>query len=120
MVPKSSYLFLAIAWTLVITTLSLADVGTLGNSIKIPHKDKMLHFVFYFLFYILWFLCFKNKNTRFKVSLLLFAIGYGILMEVLQAIIGNHRSSDFYDVLANSFGSIAGLLFVNRFVINKK
>jgi VanZ family protein len=119
-VPKTSYLFLAIAWTLVITTLSLADVGTLGNSIKIPHKDKMLHFVFYFLFYILWFQYFKDKTTRFKTSLLLFAIGYGIFMEVLQAMMGNHRSSDFYDVLANSFGSIVGLLFVNRFVANKK
>jgi len=119
-VHKTSCLLLAIAWTLVVTILSLADVGTLGNSIKIPYKDKMLHFVFYFLFYILWFLFFKNKSTRFKTSLLLFAIGYGILMEVLQAIMGNHRSSDFYDVLANSFGSIAGLLFVNRFVVNKK
>ncbi|MBL7885582.1 MAG: VanZ family protein [Flavobacterium sp.] len=118
--PKISYLFLAIAWTLAVTTLSLADVGTLGNSIKIPHKDKMLHFVFYFLFYLLWFLFFKNKTTRFKIALLLIAIGYGILMEVLQAIMGNHRSSDFYDVLANSLGSIAGLFFVNRFVVNKK
>lgn len=119
---KKAYLFLALVWTVIVTVLSLANVGGLGSDIKIPYKDKMVHFVFYFLFYVLW--CgFFGRNTAFtkiKFPVLFFAIGYGILMELLQAVMGNHRSSDWQDVVANSLGAIFGLLSVAYFLSNKK
>ncbi|HLP62875.1 VanZ family protein [Flavobacterium sp.] len=120
--PKKASLFLAITWTTLITFLSLVNVGSLGNSIKIPYKDKMVHFVFYFLFYVLWFSFFKLNTSwpKLKIKILLIAIGYGILMEVLQEIMSNHRTSDSIDVLANSVGAFCGLIAVTYFLSNKK
>lgn len=122
MVHKKASLFLAITWTTLITILSLVNVGSLGNTIKIPYKDKMVHFVFYFLFYVLWYGFFKLKTTanKIKYTILFAAIGYGILMELLQAIMANHRSSDFVDVIANSVGAFCGLIAVTCFLSNKK
>ena len=119
---KKAYLFLATTWTTLITILSLVNVGSLGNTIKIPYKDKMVHFVFYFLFYVLWFSFFKLNTTssKLKFKVLFAAIGYGILMELLQAIMANHRSSDFVDVIANSVGAFCGLIAVTCFLSNKK
>jgi VanZ family protein len=121
-VPKSTSLFLASAWTTIITLLSLVNVGSIGNTIKIPHKDKMVHFVFYFLFYLLWYIYLKKdaKIKKMQKVLLVISIGYGILMEVLQALMPNHRTSDFNDMLANSFGAIVGFAVANRFITNKK
>jgi VanZ family protein len=121
-VHKQTYLFLAISWTLIITYLSLVELGDLGNNIKIPYKDKIVHFVFYFLFYFLWISYLKNNNQTRKtqVILLLVAVSYGILMEVLQAVIGNNRSCDFFDAVANSFGAILGMIFSSVFLLNKK
>lgn len=116
-----TYLIVAATWTLLITYLSLSDVGGLGSFIAIPHKDKMAHFVFYFLFYILWLSYLRLAQLGFKVEvkLLFFAIGYGVLMEVLQAVMGNHRSSDVFDVVANSVGAFAGFYYYRRFLLNK-
>lgn len=120
--PKKASLFLAISWTTLITVLSLVNVGSLGNTIKIPYKDKMVHFVFYFLFYVLWYSFFKLNASwpKLKIKILLIAIGYGILMEVLQEIMANHRASDSVDVLANSVGAFCGLIAVTYFLSNKK
>lgn len=120
--PKNPYLFPALTWTIIITILSLVNVGGLGSDIKIPYKDKMVHFVFYFLFYILWS-CFFRRNATFnaiKLKVLFLAVGYGVLMELLQAVMGNNRSSDWHDVIANSLGAIFGMLSVQYFLSNKK
>lgn len=38
------------------------------------------------------------------------AIIYGIIIEVLQGVLTQTREADFYDALANSFGAIVGFL----------
>jgi VanZ family protein len=121
-VHKKASLFLAITWTTIITVLSLVNVGSLGNTIKIPYKDKMVHFVFYFLFYVLWYGFFKLNTTlpKLRFKILFAAIGYGVLMEVLQEVMANHRTSDTVDVVANSVGAFGGLIVVTYFLSNKK
>lgn len=116
------YLFLALIWTIIITYLSLSDVSGLGSSIKIPHKDKMAHFVFYFLFCFLWIrcLCYNTVSTNNKIKVLITAILYGILIEILQAVMHNHRSSDIYDVVANTIGAFLGCVYTAHFLSNKK
>lgn len=119
---RKTYLFLALIWTLIITYLSLSDVSGLGSFIKIPHKDKMAHFVFYFLFCFLWIVYFSYNEvtSNYKIKVLISAVIYGILMEFLQAIMHNHRSSDVYDVVANTIGAFAGYAYAKHFVSNKK
>jgi VanZ family protein len=118
---QSTLLFIAIAWTVLIAFLSLVTVGSFGNNIPIPNKDKIVHVVIYFGFVVLWS-WYKNKsnyNKKTGIELLFIAIGYGILMELLQYFTAT-RSPDMYDVLANSSGAFLGLLFANKIFLNKK
>ena len=97
-------------------------MGGLGSFIQIPYKDKIAHFVFYFLFYVLWrkYLNRYNPQNKLKFALVLIGIGYGMLMEVLQHFSGHHRSADWFDVIANSIGALIGYYFFERFLVNKK
>ncbi len=107
---------LAIFWTVLITIASLVSLNN-APKIYIPGKDKTAHFVFYFLFVLFWFLALKHKFRvkYFNLLLVIFAILYGVCMEIMQSVFTNNRQADFYDVLANSFGAIFGIVFVNLF-----
>lgn len=82
----------------------------------------MVHFVFYFFFYILWYHFFKLKSnsSKLKWNVLFAAIGYGVVMEILQGVMANHRSSDTVDVFANSLGAVFGFFVAPLFLSNKK
>lgn len=117
---KKTYLWLALLWTCIVTVLSLVTIGNIGSSIPIPNKDKYVHFTFYFVFVVVWFLFAKRTNMTKKIKwiVLFSAIGYGILMEICQGIISINRSPEVMDVLANSIGAITGLIFIT--IILKK
>ncbi|MGV1011016.1 MAG: VanZ family protein [Flavobacterium sp.] len=117
---KKTYLWLALLWTCIVTVLSLVTIGNIGSSIPIPNKDKYVHFTFYFVFVVVWFLFAKRTNMTKKIKwiVLFSAIGYGILMEICQGIISTNRSPEVMDVLANSIGAITGLIFIT--IILKK
>ena len=117
---KKTYLWLALLSTCIVTVLSLVTIGNIGSSIPIPNKDKYVHFTFYFVFVVVWFLFAKrtNRTKKIKWIVLFSAIGYGILMEISQGIIPINRSPEVMDVLANSIGAITGLIFIT--IILKK
>ena len=120
MLNKTTVLFFAITWTFIIAFLSLVTIGNFGSNIPIPNKDKVVHVVLYFVFVVLWSF-YKNKTNYTKKTgstILLFAIVYGILMEVTQYFTAT-RSPDFNDILANTFGAFLGLLFSNKIFSNK-
>jgi VanZ family protein len=64
----------------------------------------------------LFFFFSEKMNKNLKQSLIItsiICILYGALMEVLQALLTTYRSSDWYDVVANTSGTIfAVLVFV--------
>ena len=97
-----------------ITVLSLISLGNIGSNINIPNKDKYVHFIFYFVFVVLWFSQTKNRNIskKNKIIVLFSAIGYGILMEICQGLTET-RTPDVMDALANSIGAILGLFFIS-------
>ena len=112
---KSTYLFcLALFWTIIVSFLSLATIGDIGSSFPIENKDKYVHFTFYFIFVIVWFLYANKTNIAKKVKwiVLFSAIGYGVLMEICQGLFTSNRAPDVLDVIANSLGAITGLLFI--------
>ena len=117
MLNKKIFFLLAILWTLVVTFLSLASLGDVGSSIKVPYKDKFVHFTFYLMFVILWSLFFKESKYNYKI--LFAAIGYGIAMEICQKLFTTTRTADVLDVLANSTGAIVGLLIITKIFNNK-
>lgn len=81
----------------------------------------MVHFVFYFLFVILWnlYIDFKTFHTKKAVMILFVAIGYGILMEIFQGIFTTERTADVLDVLANFSGAFIGLITTKIYLQNK-
>ena len=119
---QASKLFLAVSWTLIIVFLSTTELdNTVGSSIKILHKDKYAHFIFYFLFVILWYNYFNIKeNLKNKeIIMVVTAILFGIAMEVYQTTYTTTRHGDILDVIVNSIGAILGLYFVKYLLRNK-
>ncbi len=78
--------------------------------------DKVVHFT---AFFILAFLlsAYKSHWLFIRVILSLFLVGLSI--EILQETMPFHRSFDVKDLIANTFGSIFGFLFFNKFIQNR-
>lgn len=113
-------LLLALGWSLVIGVACLITINTdVGG--KIPFKDKFVHFLFYFLFTILWFRTLDSKFPKEPLVkklriVFLFGFLYGVGIEVCQSVFTETRSADIFDVLANTAGGIIAivLLYLNR------
>ncbi len=84
-----------------------------------PVKDKVIHGIFYFVFTILWYLGSQPMNISAEAKRRLFAfviaVGYGILMEVCQAVITDNRSADVADAIANTIGSAIAVFVLWRY-----
>ena len=99
-----------------VTFASLSTFETSGSSlIKIPHFDKFVHFTFYFIMVILGILAVREylktlvKFSKVMVYMLLFAVIYGIIIEVLQYTWTINRQGDILDALANTVGALLGM-----------
>ena len=122
---KKTYFFIAFSWTCLITILSLITISEeLSNSfsIDVDNKDKYVHFLFYLVFVLVWFLYLvKTKYLKsVKIIVLITALLYGIVMEICQGIFTNTRIPDVYDVLANSAGALTGIVSINFLFRNTK
>lgn len=104
-------------------TIAIA-YGSLANSKDLPDlsietSDKILHFVAYFILFILWFLyLFFKSNAKLKrISLKLFIAGtlFGIVIEVLQTTITDSRQADIYDIIANCIGLVIAAFAIYLF-----
>lgn len=112
-------LILALAWTAVIFALCC----TPGRYVPTAHWldllsfDKLVHASIFFVLSSLWFLYLvKSRNVRASgIALVLVAcVGYGGMLEVLQAKVFSQRSGDWADFIANSLGCLLALLFFSR------
>ncbi|WP_379812223.1 VanZ family protein [Flavobacterium chuncheonense] len=111
---ERKYFLIAIIWTLSITALSLISLEGRTPSLAFKNTDKVVHALFYFFFTFFWSRACKNKKV---ILIMLLAVLYGIVIEVLQTTITATREADFYDVLANSLGAFLAMLVLK--VINK-
>ncbi len=108
---ERKFFWLALIWTFVITVASLVSVNSFSK-IKSVGNDKIVHFLFYLFFVILWGLVKRQNDSNRKYYLFVFlvAMSYGLIIEVLQEILTNTRQADFYDFLANTIGAFVGLI----------
>lgn len=108
---ERKFFWLALIWTFVITVASLVSVNSFSK-IKSVGNDKIVHFLFYLFFVILWGLVKRQNDSNRKYYLFVFlvAMSYGLIIEVLQEILTNTRQADFYDFLANTMGAFVGLI----------
>ncbi|MGS2737859.1 VanZ family protein [Sinomicrobium sp. M5D2P17] len=114
---RKIFLILAVGWVVTVTILSLAPPSDLP-SVTYPHLDKIVHFIFYCIFLILWYYALRGGNTfgpvKKKPLMIAFLIAfvYGTVIEVLQYTMAKGRSGDILDALANTTGMICGIFTV--------
>ena len=118
---KHFCLWLAEFWTLLIAVLCLENSKKLP-SIGIKSADKYVHFTFYFVFTILWFLYLIKKNSHIKntvnrvlIKVFLAALFYGVLIEIAQTVFTVSRKGDVLDVLANTTGSVTAVFLLRLY-----
>ncbi|MBU2947647.1 VanZ family protein [Zobellia uliginosa] len=119
MLKNRRYTIAFFGWMIFVTYMSLASFSdTDVADIDIPNLDKVVHFSFYFGAAFLAVLFFREVTNgamplRKAFLLALFgAIGYGIVIEVLQYALTANRHGDIFDALANSVGAIMGSLLI--------
>ncbi len=114
--PNKKSFWSALLWTFFILFLSLKKPSG-EPTFYFPNADKLVHFTFYFVFVFLWFryLYFKeNVKLIHKVILVLIAISLGIVIEFIQGYYTTTRQADVWDAIANSIGSIVGILLASN------
>jgi len=109
-----------------VTFSSLSSLEGVDTSyFNIPYFDKIVHFGFYFMMVILGVFAMKEQYAfRFKllrglVFMLVFAIVYGIIIELFQALFTESRHGDVLDVIANVVGAFCGMLTAKLLFSNK-
>ncbi len=112
-VQKQLTVFLAIVWTILIF-VGCTLPGRHFSSVKLfNHADKVIHFVFFFIFFLLWY-----RYRPAKWLILVLAILYGFGLEFYQANWVKGRSFDVWDGVADTFG--AGIALLTTAGISKK
>lgn len=106
--------FASIPYTILLTVLSL--LPQVGPSNMPSNSDKVFHTIAYFIFTIVWYLFFtyKNKISTKKAIIItvIYAIVFGIIIEILQHTLTQYRQADINDVIANTLGAILAVLII--------
>ena len=108
----------SLIWAIFILVLSVVRFNT-SDSVKellIPHSDKLVHIFLYTVFSLV--LLVENRKNKGMFLRLVFALFYGILMELFQQYFTAYRSMEVLDILANFIGLIFGLLLFK--ILNKQ
>ncbi|SHJ59372.1 VanZ family protein [Pseudozobellia thermophila] len=114
-----------VSWMVFVTFSSLSSFkGDDTPKFDIPHLDKAVHFTFYFVAAVL-AVFFIREQSRGKFPFgkalrisVLGAIGFGIVIEVLQMTLTSDRQGDVLDAVANSLGALGGMAAL-KFLFSK-
>jgi len=124
---KVVFRIIFISWLVFVTFSSLSSFEGVNTSFfNIPFFDKIVHFGFYFVMVVSGMLALKEQcQNNFKlfkslVVMLVFAITYGIIIEILQASITVSRQGDVFDVMANTLGALLGMVVAKLWFSSKQ
>ena len=112
---KASSFIIAIVVTFSIAYLSLMRIPNYSYSVS--YLDKLQHLFAYFILTICWLFSYRKVSSR-KYMIVTACIIYGIIIEVLQSVITDYRTGDYFDVTANTIGVLLALAIFNQ--ISKK
>lgn len=77
-------------------------------------NDKLAHLLFYLVFYFLWQKTFVNWfNAKGLIYLFVFALTFGILIEIGQKYLTLTRSAEFLDIVFNLIGILLAYIYFN-------
>lgn len=109
---------MSIIWGAIILVLCSIP-GNQMNKIKfidIPHLDKFVHFIFYFVFTLLLISENNKQRSHHKVTVdaILIAatisLSYGALIEIIQKVLIINRGADIWDMVANTVGFLVAAI----------
>ena len=108
-------LFIAIFFTILVALISLVSLKDV-HLIKTHNSDKYGHFLAYFILSLCWLNVINRRPYKIIINyiIIIILISYGIILEVLQDILTNHRQADLLDIVANSIGVIFAVLVYNK------
>jgi len=104
-VLKNRFIYtITIVYTLAIIVLSfmkLQDIPELSTSFD----DKIFHCIAYAIFCLVWYLFFKAIKIKSSlIFAIVLSITFGGLIEILQSKLSSYRTTEFFDLLANTLG----------------
>ena len=104
------YRLFAVAYLILISILFLLPGSALPkeNWFDAIYLDKWIHVFLFMILILLWLKAFPVYSSRLYILLIIFAILYGIIIELSQEIFVLNRSMDVYDIVADTAGVIAG------------
>jgi VanZ family protein len=120
-IRQSVRLFFIVIYVGCIIALSLLPMQDLPQVPMFPEEDKLIHFLMYFGFSVLFCWTLKTELNFSRIFLvILVTVSWGILMEYLQLDMHLGRSFSWYDELANSIGVCFGILTYTLVTRNKE
>jgi len=109
-------------WLAVILYLSLMPGEEIPRIplFSMPHFDKLVHFIFYFVFALLLIKPYFTILKRAYLLSFLTALTISGCIEILQATLTKQRHGDWFDFLANLTGIVVALLLHHFLISGKK
>lgn len=103
--------YIAITFQLWVTVIMLIPTSGVAY-INIPQSDKFLHMGVYLILFVVWAFTFRvdSKRKGLMWILAVFLTIYGIVIELIQDKWIASRTSDIWDVMANSTGILLGMI----------
>lgn len=107
---------LLIVIVIAIPALSLINISDLPK-LEVKSADKLYHLIAYSALSFSVALHYRNhkeKNISLKnfSGIFFLTILFGIIIEVLQENLTTYRTFDYFDIVANTFGSFIGLIII--------
>ncbi len=110
---KSLCFILATVWTLLIFYGCTIPGKDLPPVHLFDHFDKVVHLVFFFIFYILWTLIsYKSVKYRYFILIMCFVLGFSIEYYQINYVKG--RSFDIWDGIADTIGGLLGYIMLQK------
>jgi VanZ family protein len=103
--------FLVMLYIACIAALSLLPPNDLPKIQYFHGLDKMVHFMMYFVFALLFCWTLRTEKHFLRLGFVVVTtIGWGVFMEAIQLYMHLGRNFSWYDIVANSLGSVLGIL----------
>jgi VanZ family protein len=98
---------LFVGWMILVTIGSLLPATSFPSWVDLGgNRDKVAHFVAYFVTSLLFYLAFRTRFKKADIYAILFSFGYGAILELAQLLVPG-RDCSFGDLVAN----LSGVLF---------
>jgi len=102
---------LSLIYLTIVACMSLLPPNDLPDIPLFPGADKIVHTCMYLG--LAWLACWSMHaeiKHKWYYIIILFSIGWGVMMEIFQFLMHLGRAIEFYDIVSNSIGTLIGVL----------